>query len=183
MNIEYEVKVLDIDVDQVKHQLLKLGASYIWKKEFRRYVYDMTPPQKEKWIRLRTDGKITTLTCKHILDSNAIDGVREWEFEVWDFDIANEFLEQIGYIAKSYQENIRESYILDNCSIEIDARPLIPIYLEIEGPSRDDVLQVLNLLELGNLECTSENTTKIYEKYWIDNIDKCLYLWFDKIVK
>jgi hypothetical protein len=42
----------------------------------------MTPPQKEKWIRLRTDGKITTLTCKHILDSNAIDGVREWEFEV-----------------------------------------------------------------------------------------------------
>ena len=69
----------------------------------------MHPPQKEKWIRLRTDGKHTTLTCKHILDPLAIDGVREWEFAVSDFDMANEFLEQIGYTAKSYQENTRES--------------------------------------------------------------------------
>ena len=93
MNIEYELKILEIDLEKIRARLLKLGAEPLWRKSFRRYVYDMHPPQTEKWIRLRTDGNHTTLTCKHILDPLAIDGVKEWEFEVSDFDTANEFLE------------------------------------------------------------------------------------------
>jgi adenylate cyclase class 2 len=41
-------------------------------------------------------------------------------------------LEKLGYNSKAYQENIRTSYTLNNCEIEIDERPMIPAYLEIE---------------------------------------------------
>ena len=126
MAVEYETKVLNIDVEAVKQQLKELGAVFIGKKNFRRYVYDMNPPQAEKRMRLRTDGKITTLTIKHI------DGVQEREVGVEDFDQMNALLEQLDYRAKSYQENVRESFILGDCNLEVDSRPLIPAYLEIE---------------------------------------------------
>ena len=178
MNIECELKILEIDLEKIRTKLLKLGAESLGKKSFRRYVYDMHPPQTEKWIRLRTDGNHTTLTCKHILDPLAIDGVREWEFAVSD-----EFLEQIGYTAKSYQENTRESYRYKDCAIELDSRPLIPPYLEIEWENKESVLEVLGDLQLEDSEYTSENTVQIYKRYGIENIDTFSYLWFDKIIE
>ena len=46
MNTEYEIRVLEID------------------KEQKRYVYDIIPKEDGKWIRLRTNGRKTTLTYK-----------------------------------------------------------------------------------------------------------------------
>ena len=183
MYIEYELKVLDIDVEEVREKLSNLGASYLGKKFFRRYTYDMHPPQPAKWIRLRTDGSVSTLTYKHILDPDAIDGVKEWEFEVWDFVVANQFLEQIGYKAKSYQENMRESYVFMDCAVEIDSRPLIPSYLEIEGNSEEEVLKALQVLGLDRSDYTSQNTIQIYERYGICGMDQFPYLAFDYVIK
>ena len=167
MAVEYETKVLNIDVEAVKQQLKELGAVFVGKKNFRRYVYDMNPPQAEKRMRLRTDGKITTLTIKHIVDGKAIDGVHEREVGVEDFDQMNTLLEQLDYRAKSYQENVRESFILGDCNLEVDSRPLIPAYLEIEWPNKKAVVEVLRKLSVSG-EVTSENTTEVYKRYGIN---------------
>ncbi len=168
MATEYELKVLNIDIEALKGKLNSLWAEKQTKKKFRRYVYDMNPPQKDKRIRLRTDGQTTTLTVKHIVDEQAIDGVKEWEVLVDDFDQMNTVLEQLGFKAKGYQENIRESFLLDDCSLEIDSRPYIPTYLEIEWPSEESVLKMLKKLRLENELITSENTMSVYLKYWKD---------------
>ncbi len=178
MAIEHEIKVLEIAIPILKEQLIALWAKALDEKKFRRYVYDMTPPQKEKWARLRTDGKITTLTVKHIVNENAIDWVKEWETIVDDFDQMNLILEQLGYTAKSYQENIRETFLLDDCSLDIDSWPLIPPYLEIEWPNEESVIKMLEKLGLKNAITTSENTTSVYSRYWID-IKKYKILSFD----
>ena len=57
MAVEYETKVLNIDVEAVKQQLKELGAVFIGKKNFRRYVYDMNPPQAEKRMSLEQMGR------------------------------------------------------------------------------------------------------------------------------
>lgn len=168
MATEYELKVLNIDVEALKGKLNSLWAEKQTKKKFRRYVYDMNPPQKDKRIRLRTDGQTTTLTVKHIVDEQAIDGVKEWEVLVDDLDQMNSVLEQLGFKAKGYQENIRESFLLDDCSLEIDSRPHIPTYLEIEWPSEESVLKMLKKLGLENELITSENTISVYLRYWKD---------------
>ena len=127
----------------------------------------MNPPTPAQWIRLRTDGKKTTLTVKHIIDSQAIDGTKEREVVVDDFDITNSLLNQLWYTAKSYQENNRESYSIDGCDIEIDSRPHIPPYLEIEWPSVQAVESVVDKLWLSDHIHTSENTTDVYARYGI----------------
>lgn len=168
MYTEYEVKVLEIDKDNIIKKLESLGATKVGEWEQKRYVYDIKPAQTGKWIRLRTNGKTTTLTYKHVA-ANTIDGTKEVEIVVNDFDETNKLLECIGYKAKAYQENRRIQYKLDNIEIDIDTWPLIPSYLEIEGENETVVLEMLKKLELDKSKVTALSTQDIYLKtYGID---------------
>lgn len=168
MKTEYEVRVLEIDKDKMMNLLEKLGAVKKGEYEQRRYVYDLKPVQKGKWIRLRTNGIKTTLTYKDVV-SNTIDGTKEVEFEVEDFDAGNEFLNRIGFTARSYQENNRIQYELDNVEIDIDTWPMIPTYLEIEGKSKEEVNNMIKRLKLDKLKITTLNCDDIYMQIY--NID------------
>ena len=74
MHIEYEVRILEIDEDQIKKKLDEI-AKFEWNQLQRRYVYDFIPKEKNKWIRLRTNGDKTTLTIKNLVNSK-IDGTK-----------------------------------------------------------------------------------------------------------
>ena len=168
MKTEYEIRVLEIDKEEMIRKLEKLGAKKIGEFNQKRYVYNLKPAEEGKWIRLRTNGKITTLTYKDI-ESNTIDGTKEIEIKVNDFEITNEFLENIGFKNKGYQENKRIQYILDGVEIDIDSWPMIPTYMEIEGVSEKEVLDKLELLEVDKSKVTTLNCADIYNKiYGID---------------
>lgn len=177
MKTEYEIRVLEINEKEMRDKLEKLGA--IKKGEFKqkRYVYDLVPKQEGKWIRLRTNGKITTLTYKNII-SNTIDGTKEIELEVEDFDKANEFLEKIGFKNRSYQENRRIQYILDNVEIDIDSWPMIPTYMEIEGKSEEEILKVKKKLNIDEKKITMLNCIDIYKQIYKIDISKIKELKF-----
>ena len=147
MSVEYEVRVLEIDVEKLIGKLEKLGAKKIGDWNQRRYVYDLQEYSKSKWIRLRTNGEKTTLTYKEI-KVQTIDGTEEIEFEIKDFDTANEFLQKIGFKNGRYQENHRIRYILNGVELDIDTWPMIPTYLEIEGKSEQEVYDMIKLLDL-----------------------------------
>ena len=167
MHTEYEVRVLEIDVDAIIDKLEKLGAKKIGDWNYRRYVYDVKPKEEGKWIRLRTNGKDTTLTIKDVVSSK-IDGTRELEVEVDDFEKTNLILKELGYIPKGYQENRRRQYILDGVEVDIDYWPMIPTYLEIEGKSENDVYQVLEKLGISKDSATSRDVEGIYLDYGYD---------------
>lgn len=177
MKTEYEIRVLEINEKEMRDKLEKLGA--IKKGEFKqkRYVYDLVPKQEGKWIRLRTNGEITTLTYKNII-SNTIDGTKEIELEVEDFDKANEFLEKIGFKNRSYQENRRIQYILDNVEIDIDSWPMIPTYMEIEGKSEEEILKVKKKLNIDEKKITMLNCIDIYKQIYKIDISKIKELKF-----
>lgn len=165
--IEYECKILDVNIEETKELLIQHGAIFHGSFLMRRYVYDFNPIQAGKWIRLRDDGRKVTLTIKEIAH-DGIDGTKEREIIVDSFDMTHAILQELGYRHKAYQENRRTSYTLDNVAIEIDERPLIPPYLEIEWPSADAVHAMVATLGYTQDMVTSENTTKIYAKYGID---------------
>ena len=60
--IEYEVRVLEINKDEIQGKLKELNAILIEDVFQKRYVYDFKPVVPSKWIRLRTNGSKTTLT-------------------------------------------------------------------------------------------------------------------------
>lgn len=167
MNTEYEIRVLEINKQKLIEKLEKLGAEFKGDNEQRRYVYDVIPKEDGKWIRLRTNGKKTTLTYKNVVDTT-IDGTKELEVEVSDFEKTNELLENMGIKNRGYQENRRTQYVLNGVEIDIDSWPMIPTYVEIEGKNEDEVLKTLNLLELPKDKVTTLNVDSVYKKYGIN---------------
>ena len=167
MNTEYEVRILEIDKDSFIKMLEKLGAEKVGDFFQKRYVYDFNPVVKGKWIRLRTNGNESTLTIKNIV-SPLIDGTKEIEIIVSDFDKCNYILNELGYKARSYQENKRIRYNLDGVEIDIDTWPLIPTYVEIEGKSEEEVMTVVKKLGYNEDEITTLDVDSIYKKYGYD---------------
>lgn len=167
MDIEYEVRILEIDKDIFIKKLEKLKAEKVGDFFQRRYVYDFNPVVKGKWIRLRTNGRESTLTIKNIV-SPLIDGTKEIEIEVSDFDKCNFILNELGYHDKGYQENKRTRYYLDGVEIDIDTWPMLPTYVEIEGKSEKEVMTVVKKLGYNENEVTTLDVDSIYKKYGYD---------------
>ncbi|WP_039798201.1 class IV adenylate cyclase [Nocardia araoensis] len=167
MPIEHEAKILDIDPDAIAQHIIDKGGRKLGEHFMRRYVYDIAPGDASKWIRLRDNGRGTTLAVKHIT-SDAIDGTHEVEVSVDDFATTNALLEMLGFAAKSYQETKRISFALDGAQLEIDTWPRIPPYLEIEAATKDDVIRIAGLLGYTEADLTGENTIKIYARHGID---------------
>ena len=177
MKTEYEIRILDVNKEEMIKKLEKLGATLKGEFEQKRYVYDLKPVEKDKWIRLRTNGNVTTLTYKNIV-SNTIDGTKEVEFEVEDFNKANEFLERIGFKNRSYQENERIQYILSNVEIDIDSWPMIPTYMEIEGKSEEEIINRKKVLDIDEIKVTTLNCDDIYKQIYKIDISKIKELKF-----
>lgn len=164
MHTEYEVRVLEINPDEIIKKLEEVGAELQWDHLQKRYVYDFIPRIDGKWIRLRTNGDKTTLTIKNVV-SSSIDGIQELEIGVEDFDKTNLILNELGFVAKGYQENRRRQYILDGVEIDIDSWPWIPTYLEIERESEEVIYEVLDKLGIPKEKTTSRDVDTIYRDY------------------
>ena len=148
MKTEYEVRVLEIDHNEMVKKLESLGAELKFSAMQQRYVYDFNPVEENRWIRLRTNGIKTTLTIKD-LTAKTIDGTKELEIEVDDFENTNKILEELGYKNRGFQQNKRTQYILDGVEIDLDRWPLIPEYLEIEGKYEKAIYDCLNKLGIS----------------------------------
>jgi adenylate cyclase class 2 len=165
---EFEVRKIEICIDDMIKKLESIGAKKVGIYEQKRFVYDFNPIQKGRWIRLRTNGKDTTLTIKEI-KSLRIDGTKELEIGVSSFDYANEMLEKLGYSHRNYQENFRIEYTLDGVNFDLDKWPMIEPYIEIEGKSEDEVYEAINKLGILPDEITTLDVDKIYNQvYGID---------------
>ncbi len=161
MDSEYEVRLLDINKKEFIQKILNYGAEYINEYNQKRYIYDFNPKVENKWIRLRTDGKKTTLAIKNCEDKS-IGGTKELEIEVSDMNKTDLILQELGYKKRSVQENKRERYILDKVEIDIDTWPHLNTYVEFEGESKEAVLNMLKKLGLDESKITTMDAQDIY---------------------
>lgn len=166
MHIEWEVRILNINKEEMIKRLESLGAEYKWEHVQKRYVYDFQPIVPTKWIRLRTNGRKTTLAIKNVA-SHTIDGMEELEVVVDNFEKTNLVLKELGYLPKSFQENKRRQYIFHGVEIDIDSWPLIPDYIEAEGKNEEEVMQVVKDLGFTKEDVTSKDVESIYLDYGI----------------
>jgi adenylate cyclase class 2 len=177
MHIEIEERVLEIDKFKIIKRLEELNAKKVGDWHQKRYVYDFNPKRENEWIRLRDTGESITLTYKNV-EKNTVDGTKELEIVVEDFEKTNEMLEILGYKNKGYQENKRVRYILGGVEIDFDTWPRIPTYMEIEGKNEEEVAKTLELLEIPKDKVTALNCEDIYKQIYNINIDEIKHLTF-----
>lgn len=167
MKTEIEARLLECDVEEIIKSLEENNATFVGDWLQMRYCYDFKPVQENSWIRLRTNGKETTLTIKEIANSK-IDGTKECEIVVSDFNTTDEILNKLGYTARSKQENRRIRYILDNVEIDIDFWPFIPTYVEFEAQRQQDIENVCKKLNIDFENLTTMDVASIYKHYGYD---------------
>lgn len=177
MNTEFEVRILEVSFETMIQKLKEIDAKQVGTFYQKRYTYDFTPPQKGKWVRLRSNGQKTTLAIKEI-KAQKIDGTKELEIIVSDFEDTNLILEKLGYKAQNFQENFRITFTFEDIEIDLDKWPMIPPYMEIEGKSEEGVYKFLNILGFDQKDVTAMDVDTLYrEKYDID-LNAILHLKF-----
>ncbi|HKB88860.1 MAG TPA: class IV adenylate cyclase [Patescibacteria group bacterium] len=153
MKTEFEIKFLNIDEEKLHKKLQALGGRLIKvKKLMRRQTFDL--PEKilsgqKKWIRVRDEGDRVTMTFKNVIDKDKIDGTKEIEIIVDDFDKTVELASAVNLVKASYQENYREEWKFKNCSITVDTWPGLSPFVEIEGENEEIVKSVASKLNFN----------------------------------
>ncbi len=177
MNIEYEATYENINKDDIRAKLIKLGAKLI-KPEFiqKRIVFNL--PQgheiENAWLRIRDEGNKITMSLK-VLDGDKIYNQKETMLEVDSFKEAEKFLTLIGCKKKAFQESKRELWNLNGVEVTIDEWPFLEPFVEVEGRSEKDVKKMSNKLGFNYSEALFCSVDILYNrKYGID-LDKINY--------
>lgn len=165
--IEYEVKILNINIKSLRDKLNDVGAEKVANHQYARYVFETIPANKNKWVRLRTDGEKTSLTVKEITN-NTITGTSEWEVDVDSFETTFEILKKIGLTPKGYQENKRELYRINDVEVSIDYWPMLKPYAEIEGKDEASVVKIAEKLGYSSADLDSRNTKALYSDIGVE---------------
>lgn len=165
---EIELKILDVNVGEVRHRLAALNAKKVGVYNFKRLVFPIKSRKGyQAWMRLRTDGKKTTLTMKK-QRGDALTSTMEWEVMVSAFEDTARML--CSALKKFYYvENHREEYALEGTQVTIDRWPMLPALVEIEGSSERKVMDVYRRLGISGRAVGNISAEKVYRLYGIDS--------------
>ena len=137
MQAEIEVKFLDVDFDSLREKLKELGGVCEQPMRLMRRVAidnEFMRDGKDAFLRVRDEGHRTTMTYKQY-DELTVDGTKEIEVVVSDFEKTVAILEQAGLKAHTFQETRRETWHLGEVEVVLDEWPWLKPYIEIEGES------------------------------------------------
>lgn len=140
MAIEIEAKFLNIDHDAIRVKLLAVGATMEQSmRSMRRQLFDYPDSRLQaahSRLRVRDEGGKITLTVKKGRDGNYAE---EYETTVGSYETTAKIIEAVGLRAYTSQHTKREAWHLNDVEVVLDIWPWLNPYIEIEGPTEDDI--------------------------------------------
>ncbi len=124
-----------------------------------------------KWVRLRKTGDEVTLTIKRIINGQGeyeLDAVNELEINVPSIEEGKQMLEELGYFFERHQNKMRIAYDYKNTEIVIDKWPKLSPYVEIDGPTKEEIDEAVLLLGYNLEDAIIINTDDVYSENGID---------------
>ena len=164
MKNEIEAQFLDINIDEIRAKLKKAGAELIKPEILMKRTVFYTG--EHSFARVRDEGDKIVMTYKNVSDDNSILGTKEVNIVVNDYDDAILFLKGCGLQVKAVQETKREIWLLNNTEISIDTWPWIPTFMEIEGPSEDEVWAAAKVLGYTKAQAKYGSVDTTYQHYF-----------------
>lgn len=165
--IENEIKILDVNVQELTELLEKLGAQKVF--DDNRIVTSFDDKQQNLQgqdvdIRITEEGSI-----KLSLDQKVNGKTSSIKLKVSRVQEMTDFLSVLGVTPVSKATSHRISYEFEGIDFDIDQFEHIPPFLEIDmGESVKDLHQVIKQLGLGGKEQVSLSTQEVFKKYGKD---------------
>lgn len=171
---EREVKVLNIDKDEIENKLLQLGAVLLKDEEQINIRFDTDENYLKEtycgYLRIRITKNLlngetrNTLTFKRNVSRDKFRINEETETEVYDYEEMIKILQFLGYNKKRPGYKHRKSYKYDNIIFEIDTWDIETYskpYLEIEVMTEEDLDKAIDLLHLDREQVTTKSIDEL----------------------
>ncbi|MCL2095219.1 CYTH domain-containing protein [Candidatus Saccharibacteria bacterium] len=163
MTTEIEAKWVDVKHDVLRAVLRVAGAEMVRPEgKNQRTVFDLGP---RSFARVREGAGLVTMTYKQF-ESNDINGMKEIDIDISDYEKGVEMLKAFGMKAKSEQETLREVWYLGAVEVALDTWPWLPPIVELEGPSEVEVEEAAAKLGLSMSEALYGSVDVVYAKYY-----------------
>lgn len=177
--IEYTLKVLEINKEDIEERIRKIGGRKIYNKIMTKTLMFDHPilrlRSSGKVLRLRQVGSKVFLSIREGLEGaskSIFQKVVQSELELNDFNQAFQMFEGLGFSAFRYQEKYRTAYTYaGGIKIEIDELPNVPPYLEVEGHSEESVTNIIKKLGFGVNTAVRMTVTDIIRHYGLKDVD------------
>lgn len=107
----------------------------------------------------------STLTFKGPMRAGPVKSREEWEIGVDDAETAEAILNGLGFARILAFEKRRESWQLGCCRVELDEPPHLGLFVEIEGPTIDDIRAAHAALGLSHVAHESSSYVRMLMEY------------------
>jgi adenylate cyclase class 2 len=170
MSKEFETHILNIDRKEIIRRLEALGAIKVKDVLQKRVTFDYPDRRldaKNAFIRLRDNGagKIElAYKCNPLSNQAGVSGSEEIEVIVSEMEKTRQLLLAIGFEAKQSIETKRISYRLDDLAFDIDEWPLLPPFVEVEGPNEQRVMDGVRLLGFDPAQTFRGDAGNMYDE-------------------
>lgn len=173
MKTEIEVKFIDVDIDEMRQCLERVGAVCEQPMRLMRRALVETPDmeQRNAFLRIRDEGHRTTMTFK-MFERNALTGAKETETEVGSFEDTLAILKECGLDYRTFQESKRETWRLGEVEVVIDEWTWLAPYIEIEGETEEAVRKAAQQLGFEWDEAVFGSVDVIYERKFPDKTNR-----------
>lgn len=174
---EIEVKVLNINKEEVLKKLEELGAALLKDEEQTNIRFDTEDRYLKKiykgYLRIRitknnlTGEIINTLTLKRNISRDAYRVNEETETQISDVNETIKILEALKYCRKTPGKKRRISYLYDGILFEIDEwdKEIYPHpYLEIEVTHERDLDRAIELLNIDEKNITAKSIEELIKE-------------------
>lgn len=171
---EREVKVLNIDKDEIEKKLKDVGAILLKDEEQTNIRFDtetdFLKKQYNGYLRIRITKNLlngdtkNTLTFKKSISRGKLRVNEETETEISNFEETVKIIEFLGYNKKRPGYKHRRSYSYDNITYEIDTWDIETYskpYLEIEMSSEEELEKAIKLLNLDRSQITTKSIDEL----------------------
>jgi adenylate cyclase, class 2 len=169
---EIEVKILEVDRSEVERTLRKLGATISFDGEMSALFFDFADRRitnAGSVLRLRRENQHTVLTHKWAVTQQLAKVMEETETQVQDFDAMREILLSTGLEIIEATRKFRMQYDLPDGQVVIDDYQddlaAIPVFIEIESPSLDQLRHIIHQLGYRPEDANSWSTYDLVRYY------------------
>lgn len=171
---EREVKVLNIDKEEIEKKLIDIGAVLVKDENQINYRFDTDDYLLKKtyngYLRIRiTKSNLSgetksTMTLKRNIKRDSVRVNEEIDTDLSDWESAAKIIELLGYKQKRPGYKHRRSYMYENILFEIDtwdeqtyAKP----YLEIEVTTEEELEKAINMINLDRSQITTKTIDEL----------------------
>lgn len=175
--LEKEIKILEINFDEVTKKLIELWAE----KTFDWFIHDIyydfpewdnhKMEENKRLFRVRQKWETHLYTIKRKRNKKSewweksIKVADEWESIITDVDSFKNVLEKYGMKQTREKKKYRVSYKLWDVEFDIDKYDEIPYLLEIEAVDKETIKKYIEKLWLENHTTKKFWSRKLYEYY------------------